>query len=225
MPVYSRYRQRSGKYGYRKKKGNIFYRRGANKAYRMAKRALSLVNPEFKFLDTLGTQTVIPEAAGTIVPLTNVAQGDTSSTRTGDSIKLTSLTMKANISMSTSSVQTHCVIFLVEDKQTNSALYTTSQLLTDVTQHDSIVSSLNLDNKYRFRVIKRWNFTLEDNGKQSKYIKFYHRFHEKYHLRYDGNAGTIADLSSKSLSLLFIGNEGTNRPNITFNIRIRYLDG
>ncbi len=164
MPVYSRYRQRSGRYGYRKKKGNIFYRRGANKAYRMAKRALSLINLEFKFLDTEGTVVAIPIGVGTITQLTNIAQGDTSSTRTGDSIKLTSLSMKANISMNTSSVITHCAIFLVEDKQTNSAIYITAQLLSNATDQDSIVSALNLDNKYRFRVIKRWNFTLSDNG-------------------------------------------------------------
>ncbi len=198
----------------------------ASKSLAVAYGVKRLMNVEQKFLDTQGTGTEVPNAAGVIVQLTNVAQGDTDQTRDGAQIKLMSFSFKANVSVdaSGSASGTLVSVFLIEDKQTNSAIYTTANLLVDATAGDSLVSPLNLDNKFRFRVIKRWKSYVNLTGKSSFQIDYYKRFGNNMKIRYDGNAGDITDLASKSLSLLFISSEATNTPQVTFHARLRYVD-
>ncbi len=88
----------------------------------------------------------------------------------------------------------------------------------------SPISALNLDNKYRFRIHKRWIFQLNNEGGNSRVLNFYKKFGNDMKIRYDGIVGDISDLTSKSLSLLFISDEPTNTPSITFFNRMRFVD-
>lgn len=65
----------------------------AQKGLSLALTLKRMINVEYKFLDQSVTSTAISDT-GTITQLTNVAQGLTSATRSGDSIKLVSLQFK-----------------------------------------------------------------------------------------------------------------------------------
>ncbi len=186
----------------------------------------SLINVEQKFFDVTSASTAIPDGVGTIIQLTNIGQGDTDVTRDGSQIKLTSWMFKAIIVTNTSVANTgqSITIMLIEDKQTNGAIYTTGDLLASITNVLSVVSALNLDNKFRFKVHKRWIIDLNTDGKARRTLQFYKKFGNNIKLRFDANSPAITDLTSKSLSLLFISNEATNTPTITFFNRLRFVD-
>ncbi len=198
----------------------------ANKALIVAKQVKKLVNVEYKFFDIISTGTVIPNGVGTIVQLSNIPQGDTDITRDGAQVKLTTMDFTANIIVNTSAANTGSLItvMLVEDRQTNEAIYATADLLENVVDGLSPLSALNLDNKYRFKVMKRWIFQLNTASNPRKVIKCHYKFPNNMKLRFDNSTSTIADLTSRSLSLLFISNEATNEPSIVFFNRIRYID-
>lgn len=198
----------------------------ARKAYTLAKFAVSRLNSELKFHDITTVGTTIPDGVGTIIQLSNISQGDTDVTRDGAQIKVVSLDIKGeirtNVSASLSGSMVN--IMLVLDKQTNEAIYSTVDLLHVVTNEISVDSGLNLDNKFRFQVLKRWIIPLNIAGQNRKAFSAHIRFPNNMKLRYDGNAGDITDLTSKSLSILFISNESTNTPQITFFNRIKFID-
>ncbi len=185
-----------------------------------------LINVEQKFFDVTSAATNIVDGIGTIVQLTNIPQGDTDETRDGAQVKLSSWSFKAFITVSPSiPVDGNVVtVLLVEDKQTNQAIYTTATLLQNTGNILSPISSLNLDNKFRFKVHKRWIFQINSSSGPRKILKFYKKFNNKMFLRFDASTPAIADLTTKSLSLLFIGTAATNVPQITFFNRLRYID-
>ncbi len=226
MPYKKRYKKRRGKNllgSYNK------YVSAASKTALLAMQVYklkSLINVEQKFFDVSSASTAIPDGVGTIVQLTNIGQGDTDITRDGSQIKLTSWSFKAIITSNTSAADTgtSVAVFLIEDKQTNGAIYTTADLLASVTNVLSVVSSLNLDNKFRFKIHKRWILDVNLAGKARRTLQFYKKFGNDMKLRFDANSPAITDLTSKSLSLLFISNEATNTPTITFFNRLRFVD-
>ncbi len=219
MPYRRRYKSYSRKP--RRRRRNIFWRRGANKALYMAKKALSMLNVEFKNHD-VPTAATIPDATGTIQQLTNINQGDTTNTRDGAQVKLTSIFIRGNIKQNASATQTVVRLMLVLDKQTNQTIYTLADLLQDVTASDSVLSVNNLDNKHRFIVLWDRSFSLSDSGRQVIAFKFHKKLNLK--IRYDNTGNGIADLTSYSLSLVRLSDEATNVPSLRSITRIRYVD-
>lgn len=193
----------------------------ASKALAVAYGIKKLMNVEFKFHDVQNTVTAITRTPN-IIQLTNIPQGDTSESRDGAQIKITRLTIKYIISGSPSSVFTWVRVMLVHDKQTNQAIYTDSDLLQDVSAFDSLVSANNLDNKYRFRVLYNKVHRFSNVGNNSSYSEIMKDLDMR--IRFDNSTSTIADLTSSSLSLVFISNEDTNSPLLTLFSRIRYVD-
>ncbi len=185
-----------------------------------------LINVEQKFFDVTSASTAIPDGVGTIVQLTNIPQGDTDETRDGAQVKLTSWSFKAIVTVNASEAVTGAsvTVLLVEDKQTNQAIYTTATLMANTGNVLGVVSSLNLDNKFRFKVHKRWIFQVNTSSGPKRILKFYKKFNNKMFLRFDASTPAIADLTTKSLSLLVISNQATNEPIITFFNRLRYID-
>ncbi len=218
---YKRYRK-SGYYNkYGKRKKNIFWRRGKNKAYHMAKKALSMINVEYKFHDVVSSSAT-RNTQPTIIELSNIAQGDTDQTRDGAQIKVTSLLLRLMSLRHTSSFTSMVRVMLVLDKQTNQAVYVNSDLIADITSQDGIVSPLNLDNKYRFRVLFDKVIAIP-SGHGCNYTNVYLKDLD-VKLRYDASTSAIADLTSNSLSLVLFSNEPTNSPTTSHYVRLRYVD-
>ncbi len=188
----------------------------------MAKKALSLVNVEFKQHNSVLTSGTISDGTGFIQQLTNIAQGDTNLTRDGSSIKIVSIYLKGFVQINSAATQSIVRLMIVLDKQTNQAIYTTADLLHDVTEGDSLVSALNLDNKHRFVVLWDKSFTVDNNNNGIVHFSFFKKCN--YPIRYDNSAAAITSLTSNSLSMVRISNEGVDFPDITSFTRIRYVD-
>ncbi len=193
----------------------------AKKALNVALSVKRLINVERKFLDHVGTATAV-STTPVVINLHNMVQGITENTRTGNQIKCLRVECSYFGTIHASAVQSQLRILLIKDKQINSASYTAGDVLLDVTANDAIVSPINLDNKYRFVIYYDRVHTLSDSGNKTFHNKFSCDFNLK--VRYDGNAGTVADLSSSGLSLLFFSNEATNAIAFTRSFRMYYVD-
>ncbi len=194
----------------------------AKQALALAKNVKSLLNVEFKNHDISITPVGIPDGVGVIHQLTNIPQGDTGESRDGSNIKITSIYIKLLLNINVSAITTSVRVLLVQDKQTNQTIYATSDLLSTVANVQSIVSPMNLDNQFRFKVLYDKVFSIDDNGVQTKFIKIYKKVSTK--LRFDASIPSIADLRSSSYSLVLISDETTNEPVVTGELRLRYLD-
>ncbi len=221
MPFHRNFERKAKKrYGQYKKCAG-FVAHDATKALAMAKYLKGIVNVEFKEHTVAATGTAISSTPA-ISQTTNLSLGDTTTTRDGSNIKLVNLTFTYRLSIHPTAVTTFVRIMVIHDKQTNQAIYTAPNILHDVTVGDSIVSPRNLDHTHRFTVLYDKVHSLSEAGPMAVYRRFNKKLQLK--LRYDADDGTIADLTSSSLSLMFVSDEATNTPLITFSHRLRYVD-
>ncbi len=193
----------------------------AHKALTTALMVKRLLNVEFNHHDVQTNLQAIGTTA-TITQLSNISQGDTSTTRDGDSIKITAISGKYDFLTNPSATVSIIRIMLVLDKQTNGAIYSIGDLLEDTTAQDILVTPLNLDNKHRFKILWSRKIHLSKTGEGGRTVKFYKKVSIK--LRYGTNLGTIADLNSDSLSLVMVSTQATNTPTVTSYTRLRYID-
>ncbi len=231
MPYIRRYNKQPSSYNRMSSHSNLSrsYKRVSKYATAAnAKRALDLAlstrklfNVEYKQLVTQAIATALPQT-GTIVQLTNIAQGDTTFTRDGSQIKGTSYTFNYLINQSGNATNTQCRVLLIQDKQTNQVIYTPADVFFDATATDILVSPYNVDNSHRFRILYDRYHAFTDTGHTNMVKK--HSSPINMLFRYDANAGDITDLTQNSLSLLVCSNEPTNVPVITFNFRLRFID-
>ncbi len=214
---------------YRKKTGYLGYASSAvttaSKALAVAYGIKRLMNVEFKFHDVQLTETIISDIA-TITPLTNIAQGDTAQTRDGAQVKITNLLFRYTALVTADAGEGRgqfLRVMLVHDRQTNQALFNIGDLLADTTNFDSLVSPLNLDNKYRFRILYNKLIGLNIGGKATSHMNINKVLDMK--IRFDASTPSIADLTSNSLSVVLISNGDANTgPIVTFFSRVRYVD-
>ncbi len=195
----------------------------AAKALTIARSVKALMNVEIKNFDVplTGGQTITDTAL--ITQLSNIPSGDTTNARDGAQCKMVGIELSFVIHQSTSSAGATLVrVMLVQDKQTNQAIYVAADLLADVTSQDIIVSPRNLDNMRRFNVLFDKVFILNINGNTA--VSFKHYFKRDIILRFDASTPSIADLTENSLSVLLVGNELTNDPTIELISRLRFID-
>lgn len=210
-----RYKRKPRSRKYQRK--NIFWHRLNNKVQHLAKR----LNTEKKCIDVSNSTQAFGQT-GTVIQLTNLVQGLTDITRVGSQVKITSAYIQIYLTLNAIAPHSIVRLLLVHDKQTNQAVYATSDLLETVGTASSIVSPLNLDNKFRFQILKDKRYVLSSAGPSNRVVKMFIPLQQL--IRYDANAGTIADLSSSSLSLVLISDEATNMPNANYFVRLRYVD-
>lgn len=191
-------------------------RRGlARKVNRLVK---SVNMKERKFIDTQIINTAMA-STGTITQLTNLVQGVTDSTRIGNKITVVGCLLTYIID---ANITTNIRVMLVQDKQTNGAIYTNADLLHDATAQDIIVSPKNADFKRRFHVYHDKNYSYSVAGVATKFYKKF--FKMNVPMRFDANAGDITDLQSSSLSW-FVATETAGAAVVnTLFCRVYYID-
>ncbi len=213
-----RYKKRT----YRRKPKSTNYLGTASKALSVAYAVKRLVNVEFKHHNVQQLNTSITDA-GLIVQLSNVGQGDNSQQRDGGSCKFTSFRLAYQFRISQSAVSTIVRVMVVHDKQTNQAVFTLADLLFDATIQDAIFSPPNINNASRFNILYDRLHSMAINGNSANIARIVHK---KLNLktRYDAAVGDITDLTQDSLALVFIGDQATNDPAVSFNYRSRFID-
>lgn len=216
MPVYRRfYDKKTKKYSYRPVK-NIWWKRSYNKSYRMAKKALSLINVEFKKVDATGNVNVT-SGSGQLILLNGLTKGDDYDNRDGRRIRMKSVELSLISLINASATDTVVKWFIVLDKQPN----VSAPVLGDI--FDSGLHAIrNLDNRSRFLILKKGVHNLNSNYPE-KSTKCYRRLDIR--TTYDAsNVGDITDITTNSLYLVLASDEATNTPNVKYYSRIRFID-
>ncbi len=153
--------------------------------------------------------------------LVQMIRGDQDDQRVGNQIKCTTIYMNSLIKIHASATNTTLRYIIFLDKQPNKANATAPDLFQDNTVNDIMISPLNPDNRFRFRILYNRLIKLSQEF-PSKQIKFFKKLSIK--VRYEGNAGTAADITSNNILVCLFSDEVTNDPTVTHSIKMQYVD-
>lgn len=196
----------------------------------VAFKALRSTDQEQKFIDSsFNNQPVNDTLTGqTVLPLNNLAQGVTNSTRIGQKIRMTSLYWQLAFEMNQAAVNPNGFIrfMIVYDRQSNSALGNWQTLLelpgsgNPVTE---LLSPNNLDQSKRYRVLHDQRIYLSNDDFEGRIAKKYIKLGQT--VQYDGVGGGIGDISTGGLLFMVCGDTttGGNVPTVSGVIRLRYV--
>lgn len=224
MPYYKRsYKTKRGYYGRRgQRKKNIFYRRLSNKGYHMAKKALSLLNVEYKNLDVSISETPASDNES-VIHLTEVAQGDSNSTRDGKSLKVVKLAIRGSIRIATGSTATRVRIVVLRKIDNNLTAPTWADYITS----NVMTAPRNLNNTHNLKPLYDKVFTLDNNMWREHMFYIYKKLNMRVLFEQGNAGGDETDLEKNGLYFMAISDEidaSGNEPTITAVSRIRFID-
>ncbi len=175
------------------------------------------INTEMHFTDV--TNTVSSSNTPTLVLLNGLSLGDTSSTRTGQSIKMDRLDLRFQMSVNTTSVANFIRIIVVVDKQTNASAMTAADLLAS----NSTFAPYSQGCQMRFIPLYDESFALNSAGPGSiiKCVTLRANQHVMFNT---ANNGTVADIVSNSLYLIHLSDQSTNTPQLSYYSRLWFVD-
>lgn len=212
---YRRYRRKKGSYV--KKMINRYTSAGskANAALHLARRVAKMVNAEYKFFDVNESLVNVPPS-GYLPGLCTPAQGDTDSNRNGDSIKMQTLTFRADVYRNT--VDSEFRLILLMDKQVK--VTGLSDVLESANTVYSVISPKKYDNRFQTQVLydQRYYLTADNPTININLVK-----HIRQHTQF--SAGTTTATSGKLLAI-FVSDQSTgiNQPTITYYSRCTFTD-
>lgn len=192
-------------------------------AMQMASKALSatryirgLVNSEMYHYQKTGTLNFF--SSGNILPLTDIAIGDTASTRTGNSIFLRNLYLNLNIKCNPTNLDTtFCRMILFIDTQ---QVADTTPTLTDILTTSTPNSTLNSTTAGRYKVVKNWEFMLNNGTRPGLAIKKYFKLWN--HVKYNGPLST--DIQRGGFYLAILSDAASYTPELAYQIKAGYHD-
>lgn len=191
----------------------------AAKAWKGVRYIRGLVNSEMLHIDKVYSAAAIANS-GTCQHITNIAQGDSVSGRTGNSILVRNLTYRLNfeVNSSVTTDSTVCCTFLIDTQQVGD----TAPSYTDVYDAATTTSLLNVATAGRFKVLKRMmiQLTPPSGGKPIVCVNGFLNLYK--HVRYNGTSSS--DIQKNGIFVAFVGSEATNTPTVTGYIRIGYHD-
>lgn len=220
----ARYNYSKRKYPVRKKKVSWYDKKYstmelAKKAWVATRYLRGLVNSEMLHIDTNFAGSAIT-GSGFVQHLTNIAQNDTISGRTGNSILVRNLTyrLKFEISASVSLDTSITMIIFIDTQQISDS----NPSVTDVLTTASPQSLLNLNNAGRFKILQRKSITLTPATGGKPAVEYSKTLNLYNHVRYNGTGST--DQQKNAIYMLFVSSEATNYPGLTGSVRIGYHD-
>lgn len=180
-------------------------------------------NVERKFLDTALTADATTTASINAVNVMVVGTG--ANTRIGRRILMKSLQIRCQIEREDPATTTaqHVRMMVVYDRQSNGA----APAVTDILDTSAVQSLRNMANVGRFFMLSDEfvEITAAQGGNQyfiyNKFLKF------NLPVYYNaGNAGTIADVSTGGLFVIYLGSQaaGVDDINVTGSARLRFTD-
>ncbi len=163
-------------------------------------------------------------SSGTIVPLTQVAQGlDYANNRVGDSIKLQRLEMRFKFQIAAAATRTavRCIVFRDLDNQ-GSGPFLTDILGTSGGSATTCLypkSYLNAD-RFSFLYDELLHLDITNNQMDTFVFDIPHEGHVKYL----GTTAATASNGKGSVYVAFISDEGTTLPSYAFHSRVYFTD-
>ncbi|AUM61921.1 capsid [uncultured virus] len=199
--------------------------------------------PELKYIDN-SSWGYVTTPSGSFTLLNALLQGAAPKQRIGQRINMRSIHLKMTMTgpgygaaNAAYALYGYIRVMLVLDLQPNSQTMTLANLLEDTATGIGVMSSINMDNAARFKVLfdKRYMLTpstiiaaanfLQTTTNGTIYDEVYLKLsHEAYYA--DTNAGDITDIKTGALFLVTVGSnpDVNEQPGISFFARLRYTD-
>lgn len=189
----------------------------------MAKQIKDMMNIEYKRTQIYAGQTALSNSA-VIIPLTLVDQGVTESTRNGNRIKGSSISLKMDLIANTTAVGNIVRYLVVIDKASNGAYPTVGDLLDNTVSGSQVLSPYNNENAgSRFKILCDQRVNLDADGSTgrrfiSKYFKLHH------HLTYNNNTAAAAGLLTGHMYLFIVSSDNINTPSYSYTSVFSFID-
>lgn len=210
----------------------------ATSALSIASTIASVINAEHKHLDTLSGNVNCSNAGPVVTCLTNMAQGSTDQTRTGNSILAKHVYLKGYIQRNVNRgalAQDLVRCMLIMDTNDVADVKPTIDLILQ--NYSTVYSAVSPHNKAytdRFKVLWDKTFILNDQMQCIKF-KLYKAFKVKTYQKNNGKSKIVAlhmtyngassdDLSKNHLYMVSVGSNDTNPPTMYWDARFGYVD-
>jgi len=211
-----------GRYRRRKSGARSWARAGASvgrwayQAYKGVKYLKGLVNAELHKTDSTAASFPITTGGVVVQQLNQVAIGDSSSTRTGNSIFVRRFDMRGTVTINGAAVASVVrMILFVDNQQIDDTVPTVAQLL----QTASVNSPLNANTVGRFTIWKDFKFTLSAVRNPIRPFRILHNC--KHHIRFNGAAAS--DYQKGCVWIVMITDDANN-PSCVFENRTSFYD-
>lgn len=189
----------------------------ALQAYKGVKYLKGLVNSEMLHVDS---SLILGSVQSKIFSLCEMAQNDTDSGRTGNSILLRNIYIRGLLEINPAvTANSRVLICVVKDTQ---QVNDTTPVVLDVFKTNSPESMLAMNSAGRFKILYRKTYVLSPASGGRNAIEFNKYFSMRQHVRYNGPANT--DIQKNGYYLLVITSEVTNFPSVSLTSRIGYHD-
>lgn len=176
------------------------------------------INTEFHLVDSVASNSSITSTP-TLVLLNGLSLGDTTTTRTGQSIKMDRSDFRFIIRGNVTAVNCFMRVIVVVDKQTNA----TAMVSADLLVQDTVISPYTFASQQRFIPLYDETFALPSSG-QSCITKMTGP-NTNQHVTYNtSNNGTVADITSNSCYLILLSDQSVNTPTISYYYRLWFVD-
>lgn len=180
---------------------------------------IASINTESKYFDTNQGATPL---LGTlqVLPLSNIAQGTTDTTRIGNSILAKNISIKYQITPNYTGLLYNPIrMLLIVDKMQNGSTPAMADIFETTTTY---LSPLNKDYSDRFVVLKDKLIMTNQNGNQAVHGKFFKKL--DFHIRYKGISGGVSDQAPNALYLLWWYAAAINGPTCNIYSRLNFTD-
>lgn len=157
---------------------------------------------------------------GTITLLNGLTTGDNNNNRTGISIKMSRLDVRYIIKASAAAATCFARVMFVLDKHSDS----TTPAVTDILTSSTVVSPYALSGTDNFVILYDETHAFCNSGNQVFTIA--RTLPANQHVRYlaSSNAGTIADIETNALFMIFLSDQAVNYPVFNGYQRLWFID-
>lgn len=187
----------------------------AAKALRIATRVASMVNVEYKYIETDVTGSVCNYNGNIFDALCLPPQGNSVNQREGDSIKMKNLTIEGTLYRNTIDEIVRIIIFLDKDDTiTNPASF-----WEGIGAPNVVLADKNQDNKFKTKVLMDKMFTITSmfNLKKFKWVVPINT-----HLHFE--KGSATDVTNNQLKMIVFSQAATNGSFLSYHSHVSYVD-
>lgn len=190
----------------------------AMKALKMAVKLKGIINSEKKTINQTVYNSTITTTAG-VTLLTGIAQGDTETTRDGNSVLLKSIELKGHLSYGAAS-GTVVDMFIIEDKKAvNGTSPTFAQAFDGSPSNQNCWKNMAFENRFVYKWHKRF---VQDNNIDTIPIDETLYLGDNHHLKWTSTLST--DTENGHYYLYTWSNKAVDPPVVYMDNRLRYYD-
>ncbi len=170
-------------------------------------------NVETLFVNTSQATAVLP-AAVTMVPITGISQGDTNRTRDGNKVTAKSISIDLTLESTVAATSSWVRVFVIKANNNNGQndLPVLADIfLTNINNDVRQTSPFNPEHvgpkpSMPFKVLKNW-LVYVSNANTTKRVRLKYFKKLGFTIRFDGNAGTNADIVTNALYLVYVADD------------------